>query len=442
MASMQDCPIPVPHWSTPRMQPSKSKMRILILVDCYLPGTKSGAKQIHDLGVEAVRQGHEVTVLTPSDMISQGVEISLEEGLRVVRVRTRKIKGANKVLRALEETRLSTTLWNATKHFLCQNPCDLIIFYSPTIFFGGLVQKLKARWHCPSYLILRDIFPQWALDLGILRRNLVFAYFRRQELQQYAAADIIAVQSKADLDYFARELPDDHHRLEVLYNWMALEEPILPRTGYRTQLGLQDKVVFFYGGNVGVAQDMDNILRLAENLSGHHEVYFLLVGDGSMVKQLKRSIVRRGLDNIQILPPVGQQEYLSIVSEIDVGIVSLDRRLKTHNIPGKTLSYLYWSKPVLASINPGNDLFDLLTESNAGLCFVNGEDEGFSAAALRLANDPALRASMGRNSRRLLEPIFSAEPALHQIMKHFPSAACTGEAGETVLRPRCFTSAY
>jgi glycosyltransferase involved in cell wall biosynthesis len=89
-----------------------------------------------------------------------------------------------------------------------------------------------------------------------------------------------------------------------------------------------------------------------------------------------------------------------MTAEFDVGLVTLDRRLKTHNVPGKTLSYLYWGKPVLASINPGNDLFDLLRESQAGLCLVNGQDEALAAAADRLANDPSLRAAMTMNRPR------------------------------------------
>lgn len=396
-------------------------MRILILVDCYLPSTKSGAKQIHDLGVELFRQGHEVIVLTPSDGISRRLEIGVEDGLRVVRVRMGKIKGANNVWRGFQEARLSGKLWSEAGPFLCDNPCDLVIFYSPTIFFGKLVRELKARWGCPAYLILRDIFPQWAVDVGILREGPVLSYFRHKERQQYEAADVIAVQCNADLEYFARRFPGHDYALEVLYNWAALEEWDLPFTRYRARLGLEDKVVFFYGGNIGVAQDMENIVRLAENVSHDGRIHFLLVGDGSAVQQVKRSIADRGLKNIQILPAVGQHEYLAMAAEFDVGIVSLDRRLKTHNVPGKILSYLYWGMPVLAGINPGNDLFCLLRGNRAGLCFVNGEDGELSAAALRLANDTLLRDGMGKNARRLMEEKFSARRAAQQIVGHFTS---------------------
>ncbi len=408
-------------------------MRILILVDCYLPSCKSGAKHIHDLGVEFQRQGHQVTVLTPSDTISQDLDVTDEQGLRIARVNTGRIKGTAKPIRALQQIRLSALLWRKARRFLVANPAELIIFYSPTIFFGALVRRLKAQWRCPSYLILRDIFPEWAVDAGILRRGLAWRFFRSKEVEQYDAADVIAVQSHGDLEYFARNFPLKRYRLEALRNWTPLHEPNLPHTNYRAELGLQGKVVFFYGGNLGVAQDVDNLVRLAASLVDHPQIYFLLVGEGSEAARVKNLIAARSLQNIQILPPVGQQEYLSMLSELDVGLLSLDRRLKTHNIPGKLLGYMYWGMPVLASLNPGNDLFRLLGQSQAGFCFVNGEDENLCAAALRLGSDPELRGTMGKNSRQLLERTFSVQVAVRQIMEHLSSAAHTAEHVEAVL---------
>jgi glycosyltransferase involved in cell wall biosynthesis len=402
-------------------------MRILIIVDCYLPSPKSGAKLIHDLGVEFRRQGNEVTVLTASDLISERLRISCEEGLQIIRVRTKKIKGAKNFLRALQEVRLSSILWRRVETRLRQLTFDLIMFYSPTIFFGALVRRLKSIWGCPAYLILRDIFPEWAVNAGILRRGMIYRFFRRKEIEQYEAADIIAVQSPANLQYFAREFPMRRYPLEVLYNWAALHESNLPATNYRVKLGLQDKIVFFYGGNLGVAQDIGNLFRLASRLSSHNEIHFLLVGEGSEVTRLDQMIAEKKLGNIQILPAVSQQEYMSLLSEADVGLISLDRRLQTHNIPGKLLGYMYWGKPILASINPGNDLFEILHANQAGLCLKNGEDENLGAAAIRLASDPNLRARMGRNSRRVLERTFSSEVAVREIMVHLAKLKFAGE---------------
>jgi glycosyltransferase involved in cell wall biosynthesis len=394
-------------------------VRILILVDCYLPSHKSGPKQIHDLGVEFLRQGHEVTILTTTHEISQGLEVTAEEGLRIARVKTRRIKGASKPLRGLNEMRISNFVWQTAGRFLSTNPHDLIVFYSPTIFWSALVRRLKSLWRCPAYLILRDIFPEWAVNAGVLRRGLIYRYFRRKEIQQYDIADVVAVQSPGDLKYFGRDFAQQPYRLEVLYNWTTLHEPNLGRTQYRAELGLKNKIVFFYGGNLGIAQDVDNLVRLASSLADHPEIHFLLIGEGSEAARLQKAVTEKGLRNFQLAPPIEQDRYISMVSEFDVGLITLDRRLTTHNIPGKLLGYLYWGIPVLASINPGNDLFKLLGNSQAGFCFENGEDKKLRAAALRLAYDAELRAQMGKNGQQLLEEKFSVESAAHQILWNF-----------------------
>ncbi|MCP4375588.1 MAG: glycosyltransferase family 4 protein, partial [bacterium] len=183
-------------------------------------------------------------------------------------------------------------------------------------------------------------------------------------------------------------------------------------------LGLEGKVVFFYGGNIGVAQDMDNIIRLADGLRDLPQAHFLLVGEGSEVARLEELIQARGLENIQILPAVGQKEYLGMLSEFDVGLISLAGNLTTQNIPGKLLGYMYYSIPVLASINPGNDLKEMLESHHAGLVSLNGNDSELLEQARSLAEDCELRKTMGTNSRRLLEDTFSVEKAAGQIIRN------------------------
>lgn len=391
-------------------------MRILIIVDCYYPTTKSSAKLVHDLGVEFRRTGHDVIVLAPSESIANKFEVTTENDLRIARVRTGKIKGAGLGMRAWREVRLSQSLWNGAQDFLRANPCDLVVFYSPSIFFGALVAHLKKLWRCRSYLVLRDIFPRWAVDAGIMSEGMVYRYFRHKELQQYAAADVIGVQTPANLKYFSEELPDKIYRLEVLFNWAALEEPGLQKTEYRRQLGLQNKIVFFFGGNIGVAQDMDNVVRLAESMREREDAFFLLVGDGSEVPRLNSLIAAKGFTNIRILPAVGQQEYLAMLAEFDIGLISLDRRLSTQNVPGKLMGYMQFSKPVLASLNPGNDLEQMLKDAGSGFSLTNCDDAGLHSAALKLLDDPELRRQMGENSRRLLEKTFSSAAAAAQII--------------------------
>jgi GT2 family glycosyltransferase/glycosyltransferase involved in cell wall biosynthesis len=397
----------------------KKNLRILVLVVYYLPSVMSSAKLINDLAREFRSLGHEVIVAAPDETLASACVITMERGIRVFRVRTGEIKLASRWLRGWREMTLSSRIWRTGKAFFGQNPCDLVVYYSPTIFFGSLVARLKRLYACPSYLILRDIFPQWAVDAGILRHDsLIYRFFKRIERRNYDAATVIGVQSPANLDYFsARGLTQRYH-LEVLYNWAATTGDRESRTEYRRRLGLEGKVVFFYGGNIGVAQDMDNILRLAERMRDESEAHFLLVGDGSEVPRLRALIAERGLTNTTLHPPVDQEAYLDMLDEFDVGLISLDRGLKTQNFPGKMLSYMDRAKPILASINPGNDLGELLDKHDAGLVCINGDDERFEMLARRLLADRELRVRLGRNAHTLLEERFSVKNAARQILSH------------------------
>jgi glycosyltransferase involved in cell wall biosynthesis len=292
----------------------------------------------------------------------------------------------------------------------------LIIFYSPTIFFGDLVRRLKALWGSPSYLVLRDIFPKWAVDAGLLREGILHRYLKRKELAQYAAADVIGVEAPGDMFYFHDEVRGLRCQVEVLYNWLDTREMPATFSGWRQRLGLEGKVVFFYGGNIGVAQDLDNIIRLAEGLRDRQDVFFLLIGSGSEVKRLAAEIESKHLHNIRIHPPMPQKDYMECLSEFDVGLVSLDRRLQSHNFTGKLLGYVLCGMPILASVSPGHDLIKLLHREDAGIACMNGEDETLRAAALAMVSDREIRERMGRNARALGETMFSVQTIAKQIL--------------------------
>jgi glycosyltransferase involved in cell wall biosynthesis len=391
-------------------------MRIALLVDCYPPSKKSAAKLAQDLAQEFVALGHGVLVVTADDTLLEPFLVETNGALSVCRVRTGQIKGANKVQRAINEISLSRTIWRAAGSFLKEHPCDLIVYYSPTIFFGALVARLKRLWHARTYLVLRDIFPDWALEVGQLRKGPIYYLFKDYERRNYQAADRIAVQSPANLGYLQKRA-DVGAKLEVLFNWTASELPSKRPTGFRSALGLEGKFVFFYGGNIGVAQDMDNILRLAQSLRPRSEAAVLLVGEGSEYARLEMAIRERALGNVKLLPSVGQDEYLQMLQEFDAGLITLHPGLKSANIPGKLLGYLQCAMPTVASVNSGNDLVQVLQESGAGLVSLNPDDAGFLKNCLMLLDDAAMREKMRVASQRLLLERFHVRSAAEQILR-------------------------
>jgi glycosyltransferase involved in cell wall biosynthesis len=153
-----------------------------------------------------------------------------------MRVRAGKIKGTTKYVRALTEFRLSRILWKKAQTYLAEHPLDLIIYYSPSIFWGSLVKRLKEVFNCKSYLILRDIFPQWSVDAGIIKKGLLYRYLKKRELENYDAADVIGVQSPANMEYFITSGLKDRYKLEVLFNWSSLFQNGHTRYGVRGKL--------------------------------------------------------------------------------------------------------------------------------------------------------------------------------------------------------------
>lgn len=378
---------------------------------------KAAAKMMHELGVEFVRQGHTVSVITPDPKLSENFQLSVLDGVNVCCFCSGEIKNVSKVKRAVNETLLPYHAWKSCKGYLKENPHDLIVYYSPTIFWGTLVRKLKKLWKASSYLILRDFFPQWVIDNGILSANSpITKYFRFFERINYRAADTIGIQSPNNLEWFA-QTTQTGKKLEVLYNWASSETAVGAGDVYRKRLGLENKTVFFYGGNIGHAQDMMNIVRLAKNLQDEPNAHFVLVGAGDEVELVRSAIENDGADNMTLLPSVSQEVYQEMLAEFDVGLFSLNRDHTTHNFPGKLLGYMAYKKPILGSVNPGNDVQQVIEDAEAGFITINGDDKAFAHNALVLLRDHERRMMMGKNARQLLSDTFSVEAACWQILK-------------------------
>ena len=394
-------------------------MKILLLVDDYLPASiKVAAIMMHHLAKELQSQGHEVTVCTPDETLVDKYFVEEYEGVRVLRFKAGAIKNVSKIRRAINETLLSFLAWRSLKEHFVADQFDLIVFYSPTIFFGHLVKRLKKLWSCASYLILRDIFPQWAVDNGLIKDgSLVHRYFKYFESVNYAAADVIAVQSPSNEQYFKNNKQYVRHinKLDVLYNWSDLASHVKSSGLYRKKLGLVDKVVFFYGGNIGHAQDMMNIVRLAQSLIDYPVAHFLLVGKGDEVELILKAINDYKIKNITYLNSISQHEYQKMLAEFDVGLFSLHRCHKTHNFPGKLLGYMKYSMPILGSVNRGNDLEIILADAEAGFVTINGDDRVFTENAIKLIESAALRRKIGENAYKLLNDNFSVKIAASKV---------------------------
>jgi glycosyltransferase involved in cell wall biosynthesis len=320
-------------------------------------------------------------------------------------------------MRAINEFMLSFKAWRAISSRVEETPFDLCINYSPTIFFGPLARKLKIRGAF-VYLVLRDMFPQWAVDKGLLRKNsFLLLFFRYYEKLNYQTADWIGVQAEKTRVSFCERFPHLKN-VSVLMNWSAKSSSVIhgPENYIRQHLNLDDKVIFFYGGNIGYAQDMKNIMRLARNMREYLNAHFLIVGQGNEYALINQLADEWKLSNVTILPSVSQSEFLNFLSAADVGLFSLSKEHTADNFPGKILGYMGASLPILGSVNPGNNLLSLVNEAEAGCVYVNGEDDLLADAAIRLLESEKLRLDLGKRAHSILIEEFSVESAATGIM--------------------------
>jgi len=400
-------------------------MRLALIIDDYLPhSTRVSPKMMHELAIELKRQGHEPFVLTPGVDGQHALLVEDKmDGIPILRFRSGPLKDIPKAKRAINESLLSARAWQALAPTLRSRKIDGVVYYSPSIFFGPLVRRIKQLWGCPAYLILRDLFPQWVIDEGMIREGSPIArYFRYFEQKSYRAADHIGLMSQKNLDVF-RQMNPHLSNTGVLYNWASPAPATAPsgQESLRKQLGLQGKVIYFYGGNIGHAQDMANLMRLAKGMQHHPDAHFLFIGQGDEYELVERYVREHKLSNTTLLPSIPQEAFKKVLCEVNVGLFSLARSHKAHNFPGKLLGYMVNGLPILGSVNPGNDLMSVINAANAGSALENGEDDALLAAAERLLIEPEQRRCQGEQARKLLYEQFSVESAASQIVNSLTS---------------------
>jgi glycosyltransferase involved in cell wall biosynthesis len=341
--------------------------------------------------------------------------------MRVLRLRSPKTKDVGYVRRTLSEFWMPFAMRRQLKCSPLAHECfDGVVWYSPSIFHGPLVQALKRQSRCPSYLIIRDIFPEWAVDMGLMGRGLPYRVFDAVARYQYSVADVIGVQTLGNLAYFDRWQAQLGRRLEVLPNWLGA--PAAKRCSIRLdETPLAGRKLFVYAGNMGVAQGMDTVMDWVAAMNGHVGVGFVFVGRGSDAQRLRKKAQDMGLSNVLFFDEIDPDEIPDLYAQCHVGLVALDPRHRSHNIPGKFLTYMQNGLPVLALVNKGNDLAALIREHQVGqVCESHHLPDILSLGEAVLAqthHDPNLSA----RCRSLFEQAFSVEQTARQLV-----AALTG----------------
>ena len=397
-------------------------MHIALIADTFPPLRSSGAVQLRDLSREFVRQGHTLTVMLPSSGLSTPWLIEDFNGVQVLRLRAPKTKDINYVRRTINEFLMPLAmLHNLRKSPLAKQRWGGIVWYAPSIFFGSLANTLKKISDCKAYLIVRDIFPEWAADMGLMSRGLAYQFFKMIANYQYSVADVIGIQTQGNKIYF-RDRKDCY--IEVLQNWLT-DAPNIGCSISVASTALAGRKIFVYAGNMGVAQGMSVLIDLAERLLNRVDIGFLFVGRGSDAQRLREDAKARGLNNVTFFDEIDPTEIPGLYAQCHIGIVALDPRHKTHNIPGKFLSYMQAGLPVLATINAGNDLEQMILSERVGQVCNDYSVDILQRIALDLvdevAGNTANNQAVSARCKVLSAKLFSPEVAVKQIISALAS---------------------
>jgi len=391
-------------------------MRLTLIADTFPPIRTSGAVQLRDLSREFVLQGHSLCVLLPAADQIEPWRLEEFDGAQVLRLRAPRTKDIGYVRRTLAELAMPfAMLHNLRKSPVAKERWDGVVWYAPSIFHGPLVSAIKKSSCCKSYLIIRDIFPEWAADIGLMGRGLSYKFFDAVARYQYSVADVIGVQTPGNRRYFESWLAQPGRQLEVLQNW--LDKPAQMRCSIRVdQTALAGRKVFVYAGNMGVAQGLDILLDLADKLRNRKEVGFLFVGRGTDAARLKAAAQLRQLDNLVFFDEIDPDEIPDLYAQCDAGIVSLDPRHKSHNIPGKFLTYMQSGLPVLANINPGNDLAQVIRQEHVGQVCETNEVNELLQLTEKLMDQIETDSGLSARCTAFFEREFAVENTVKQIV--------------------------
>lgn len=394
-----------------------SRKNIILVADSFPPERISAAKQLGDLSQALVHENVSVNVIVPSSRIDLPYKVAKIGDVNVIFVRSQEFKNKPYAFRLLVEITLPLIMFfRLSKYNLWPHQCDLLVWYSPSIFFGLLVKLIKRKYSCRGYLILRDMFPDWSYDLGLINYP-TFLFLRIFAIFQYRQADFIGIQSPSNIEFLPQKYMKPGVKIEILHNWYE------PNVNSQTSIVLNDtclkgRKVFVYAGNMGVAQNIDLLVEAAILAQDRMDVGFLFVGRGSELLRVKRRVHDSGANNILILDEIESDEIDALYSKCHVGMVSLNPKHKTHNIPGKFISYVANGMPVLASVNADNDLIQIIRDNSIGVVCQENDPaklvEAFDEALEILRTDKDIEAKATKLSLKL----FRSSACAKQLLEH------------------------
>jgi len=393
-------------------------MRILYIATSF-PSPDKGATIYTDLASALHEAGHEILVAVSEQKRNlTATTLQNERGFDVLRIVTGNYYDVNLIEKGLTMLRIPSRMKKGIKEHLSNKSFDLILFEAPPITNAKLVAWAKKQFKTKSYLMLKDIFPQNAVDLGMMRKNgLLYTYFHHQEKFLYQTADKIGVMSQANLDYILKHNPQlDPSKFEIFPNTKQITQDYQTQEfTMRKELNIPaNACVFLFGGNMGRPQYVQLLKKAILRFKDNPNIFFLFVGRGTDRHILETAIKDNEIKNALLINNLARDKYEQITKECDVGLIILDPRFTIPNYPSRILSYMEYAKPVLAATDENTDLKDLIQANNLGEWVSSANEMEFFKKIEEMSKSDSL-IFQGQNGRRLIEQEFTVNRSVKQL---------------------------
>lgn len=332
--------------------------------------------QYPDLLREFISDGHEVYVVCSNEKRT-GLPTKLinDHDAKILRVQIGNITQSSQIEKGLATIRVGSQYKKAINKYFGNIKFDLILYTTPPITLASVVRYLKKRDNAFTYLILKDIFPQNAVDLGMLRVNgikgILYRYFRLQEKKLYNSSDKIGTMSRANSNYLlTHNSYIAKEKVEICPNCLE-PRPILIDDGAKRSMREKydipcDKKVFVYGGNLGRPQDIPFVIKCIKECENIPDVYFWIIGNGTEYKLLEQYAEKEKSPNFKLSSRLPKEDYDTLIASCDVGLVFLDYRFTIPNFPSRMLSYMQAGLPVLSCTDRNTDIDEAITSGGFG----------------------------------------------------------------------------
>lgn len=385
----------------------------------------------HDLLRYFVKMGHNVHIVYPCQR-RQGEQTRIfEEGkVDFLAVRTLNLTKSSVIEKGVGQVLVESQFKAALKKYWKNEKFDLILYSTPPITLTGTIKYLKQRNpSAKSYLLLKDIFPQNAVDLGMMTKTgikgILYRFFRHKEKELYEVSDFIGCMSPANVDFVIRNNPEiAAERVEVAPNSIELQE-VIPVDGQeqvemyyiRKKYGLPtDRPIFIYGGNLGKPQGIPFLLDCLDANKNRLDCFIVVVGKGTDYEKLYNWYSGNTCKSVKLMASLPKEDYDMLVKYCDVGMVFLDHRFTIPNYPSRLLSYLEYKIPVICATDPNCDMGRIAEENGFGYWCESNSVNGFTVILDKMVHSN--RKEMGEKGFEFLKNNYLVENTYNAIIKH------------------------